>query len=163
MYNNFAKNIGVLIRAHRIFNQETMLFSYHAMMYPYLCYCLHVCGKGSAFKTTLSKLFIFLNKLFAWYVAYFGVHTLSHLFICLVFSNYINIILICSCTGIIRICCHLKWIYLSQTLMSMFIQQDKLIYCTCLSALLHWPNDHSNINPKLSWIGSKLAWMSILQ
>jgi len=57
--SKIAKNIGVLCRGRKIFNNETMLSLYNALILPYLTYCIHIWG--SAYKTYINQL-VLLQK-----------------------------------------------------------------------------------------------------
>ena len=41
-----AKGFGVLLKARKVFNQETLVALYYSMIYPYLSYCIHVWGSA---------------------------------------------------------------------------------------------------------------------
>ena len=52
--NKISKNVGIMARARKVLNCDTMLTLYYSMIYPYLSYCIHVWG--SAFKSHLDKI-----------------------------------------------------------------------------------------------------------
>ena len=43
-----SRGFGVLLKARKVFNQETLVSLYYSMIYPYLSYCIHVWGSASA-------------------------------------------------------------------------------------------------------------------
>ena len=51
--NKIDKNIGVLIKCRKVFNEKTLITLYYSFIYPYLSYCIHVWG--STFKTYLKR------------------------------------------------------------------------------------------------------------
>ena len=55
-----AKGIGILLKARKCFNNETLLSLYHTFVYPYLSYCIHVWGR--AYDTHLNDLIVLQNK-----------------------------------------------------------------------------------------------------
>ena len=56
-----AKGIGILLKARKCFNNETLLSLYHTFVYPYLSYCIHVWDR--AFDTHLNELIVLQNKI----------------------------------------------------------------------------------------------------
>ena len=40
-----AKGIGIILKARKFFNNETLFSLYYTFVYPYLNYCIHVWGK----------------------------------------------------------------------------------------------------------------------
>ena len=54
------KGIGIILKARKVFNMETLLSLYHTFVYPYLSYCIHVWGK--AYNTHLNDLIVLQNK-----------------------------------------------------------------------------------------------------
>ena len=54
------KGIGIILKARKVFNMETLLSMYHTCVYPYLSYCIHVWGK--AYNTHLNDLIVLQNK-----------------------------------------------------------------------------------------------------
>ena len=42
-----SKGIGVIIKARKYFNQETLLSLYNTMVLPYISYCIHIWGKAA--------------------------------------------------------------------------------------------------------------------
>ena len=56
-----AKGIGILLKARKCFNNETLLSLYHTFVYPYLSYCIHVWGR--AYDTHLNDLIVLQNKI----------------------------------------------------------------------------------------------------
>ena len=55
-----AKGIGIIIKARKIFNNETLSSLYHTFVYPYLNYCIHVWDK--AYDMHLHHLIVLQNK-----------------------------------------------------------------------------------------------------
>ena len=55
-----SKGIGIILKARKVFNMETLLSLYHTFVYPYLSYCIHVWGK--AYNTHLNDLIVLQNK-----------------------------------------------------------------------------------------------------
>ena len=51
-----AKAIGIVLKAKRVFNNETLSTLYFALVYPYLNYCIHVWGR------VYNTLFVLQNK-----------------------------------------------------------------------------------------------------
>ena len=41
-----AKGIGIILKARKVFNHETLSTLYHTFVYPYLKYCIHVWGRA---------------------------------------------------------------------------------------------------------------------
>ena len=41
-----AKGVGIILKARKLFDQETLLTQYYTFVYPYLNYCQHVWGKA---------------------------------------------------------------------------------------------------------------------
>ena len=68
-----AKNIGIITKARRTFDKETLLSLYYSFIYPYLSYCIHLWG--SAYQSYLKKLEI-LQKLVIRIIA--GVNRREH-------------------------------------------------------------------------------------
>ena len=56
-----AKGIGILLKARKCFNNETLLSLYHTFVYSYLSYCIHVWGR--AYDTHLNDLIVLQNKI----------------------------------------------------------------------------------------------------
>ena len=56
-----AKGIGILLKARKCFDNETLLSLYHTFLYPYLSYCIHVWGR--AYDTHLNDLKVLQNKI----------------------------------------------------------------------------------------------------
>ena len=52
---NVAKCVGIIIKARKLFDQETLLTLYHTFVYPYLNYCIHVWGKLTMFISMISS------------------------------------------------------------------------------------------------------------
>ena len=55
-----SKGIGIILKARKVFNMETLLSLYHTFICPYLSYCIHVWGK--AYNTHLNDLIVLQNK-----------------------------------------------------------------------------------------------------
>ena len=55
-----AKGIGIILKARKVFNNETLSTLYFTLLYPYLNYCIHVWGR--AYNTHLKDLFVLQNK-----------------------------------------------------------------------------------------------------
>ena len=49
-----SKGIGIIIKARKYFNQETLLNLYNTMVLPFISYCIHVWGKAAS--TYLEKI-----------------------------------------------------------------------------------------------------------
>ena len=49
-----AKNIGIIIKARRIFDKDTLHTLYHSFIFPYFNYCIHLWG--STYHSYISKL-----------------------------------------------------------------------------------------------------------
>ena len=56
-----AKGIGVILKARKVFNHETISTLHYTFVYPYLNYCIHVCGR--AYDTHLNDLRVLQNKI----------------------------------------------------------------------------------------------------
>ena len=41
-----SKGIGIILKSRKVFSNETLLSLYHTFVYPYLSYCIHMCGKA---------------------------------------------------------------------------------------------------------------------
>ena len=41
-----AKGLGIIFRARKVFNKKTLLNLYHAIMFPYLIYCVEIWGNA---------------------------------------------------------------------------------------------------------------------
>ena len=41
-----SKGIGIIIKGRKVFDKTTLLSLYNALVYPYLCYCIHVWGSA---------------------------------------------------------------------------------------------------------------------
>ena len=55
-----AKGIGIILKARKVFNHETLSTLYYTFVYPYLNYCIHVWGR--AYNTHLKDLWVLQNK-----------------------------------------------------------------------------------------------------
>ena len=55
-----AKNIGIIIKARRIFEKDTLLTLYYSFIFPYFNYCIQLWG--STYKSYLDKLVILQKK-----------------------------------------------------------------------------------------------------
>ena len=49
-----SKGIGIIIKARKLFNQDTLLTLYNTMVLPFISYCIHVWGKSAT--THLEKI-----------------------------------------------------------------------------------------------------------
>ena len=56
-----AKGIGVIMKAGKLLDKETLVTLYYTFLYPYLCYCNHVWG--NTFVSYLEKLFLMQKKI----------------------------------------------------------------------------------------------------
>ena len=56
-----AKGIGIILKARKVFDNETLFSLYYTFVYPYLNYCIHVWGK--AYDTHLRHLIVLQNKI----------------------------------------------------------------------------------------------------
>ena len=56
-----AKGIGIIIKARKLFDQETLVTLYYSFIYPYLQYCNHVWGNTCV--TYLQKLFVLQKRI----------------------------------------------------------------------------------------------------
>ena len=59
--NIFLKNIGIILKARKIFSQETLNMLYYCFIYPYLNYCVHNCG--STYISYLTKLLVLQKRI----------------------------------------------------------------------------------------------------
>ena len=55
-----AKGVGIILKARKLFDQETLLTLYYTFVYPYLNYCIHVWGK--AYNVHIHDLIVLQNK-----------------------------------------------------------------------------------------------------
>ena len=55
-----AKGVGIILKARKLFDQETLLTLYYTFVYPYLNYCIHV--RGKAYNVHIHDLIILQNK-----------------------------------------------------------------------------------------------------
>ena len=55
-----AKGIGIILKARKVFDNETLFSLYYTFVYPYLNYCIHVWGK--TYHTHLHHLIVLQNK-----------------------------------------------------------------------------------------------------
>ena len=56
-----SKGIGIIIKARKHFNQETLKNLYNTMVLPYISYCIHVWGKAAI--THINKIYILQKKI----------------------------------------------------------------------------------------------------
>ena len=56
-----SKGIGIIIKARKYFNRETLLNLYNTMVLPFISYCIHVWGKAA--NTHLDKIHILQKKI----------------------------------------------------------------------------------------------------
>ena len=55
--NKIAKGFGIILRARRFFNRETLLNLYHSFIFPYLIYCVEILGNAAViYRLPLIKL-----------------------------------------------------------------------------------------------------------
>ena len=61
---NIAKGIGIILKARKVFDNETLFSLYYTFIYPYLNYCIHVWGK--AYDTHLHHLIVlqYLSRIY---------------------------------------------------------------------------------------------------
>ena len=57
---NIAKGIGIILKARKVFSNETLFSLYYTFVYPYLNYCIHVWGK--TYDTHRHHLIVLQNK-----------------------------------------------------------------------------------------------------
>ena len=55
-----AKGVGIILKARKLFDQETLLTLYYTFVYPYLNYCIHVWGK--TYNVHIHDLIVLQNK-----------------------------------------------------------------------------------------------------
>ena len=56
-----AKGFGALLKARKVFDQETLITLYYSMIYPYISYCIHVWG--TAYYTHLKDIVILQKRI----------------------------------------------------------------------------------------------------
>ena len=56
-----SKGIGIIIKARKYFNQDTLLNLYNTMVLPYISYCIHVWGKSASIH--INKIHILQKKI----------------------------------------------------------------------------------------------------
>ena len=56
-----AKGIGIILKARKLFDRETLITLYYSFIYPYLQYCNHVWG--NTYITYLQKLYILQKRI----------------------------------------------------------------------------------------------------
>ena len=56
-----SKGIGIIVKARKYFNQETLLNLYNTMVLPFISYCIHVWGKAAS--THINKIHILQKKI----------------------------------------------------------------------------------------------------
>ena len=59
--NKISKNIGIILKARKIFSQETLNMLYYCFIYPYLNYCVHIWG--SIYISYLTKLLVLQKRI----------------------------------------------------------------------------------------------------
>ena len=57
---NVAKGVGIILKARKLFDQDTLLTLYHTFVYQYLNYCIHV--RGKAYNVHIHDLIILQKK-----------------------------------------------------------------------------------------------------
>ena len=57
---NIAQGIGVITKARKLLDKNTLINLYYTFIYPYLCYCNHVWG--NTYITYLDKLYLMQKK-----------------------------------------------------------------------------------------------------
>ena len=55
-----AKGIGIILKARKVFRNETLISLYYTFVYPYLNCCIHVWRKS--YNTPLKKILVLQNK-----------------------------------------------------------------------------------------------------
>ena len=55
-----TKGVGIILKARKLFDQNTLLTLYYTFVYPYLNYCIHVWGK--AYNVHIHDLIVLQNK-----------------------------------------------------------------------------------------------------
>ena len=58
--NKISENIGIILKARKIFSQETLNMLYFCFIYPYLNYCVHIWG--STYISYLTKLLVLQKR-----------------------------------------------------------------------------------------------------
>ena len=58
--SKISKNIGILIKSHKIFNMDTLLTLCYSFIYPYLNHCVHLWG--STYASYINKVFLLQKK-----------------------------------------------------------------------------------------------------
>ena len=56
-----SRGIGLISKARKLLNADSLLTLYYSFLYPYLCYCNHVWG--STYITNLQKLIVLQKKI----------------------------------------------------------------------------------------------------
>ena len=56
-----SKNIGIIKKARKLFDNKTLLTLYYSFIFPYFNYCIHLWG--STFESHLNKLIVLQKKL----------------------------------------------------------------------------------------------------
>ena len=59
--NKIAKSLGIILKARKVFTKNTLLSLYNTLVYPYLCYCIHVWG--STYGVHLADLIVLQKKI----------------------------------------------------------------------------------------------------
>ena len=58
--NKIAKGIGIITKARKVFDYETLLSLYNSLIYPYITYCIH--AWGNAFPTHIKPIVLLQKK-----------------------------------------------------------------------------------------------------
>ena len=58
--NKIDKSIGIITKARKVFDYETLLSLYNSLIYPYITYCIHVWG--NAFPTHIKPIVLLQKK-----------------------------------------------------------------------------------------------------
>ena len=61
MIHKISKGIGIIIKARKYFNQDTLLSLYNTMVLPFISYCIHVWGKAAS--THIDKIHILQKRI----------------------------------------------------------------------------------------------------
>ena len=61
IYSKIAKGTGIIIKARKSFETETLLNLYNALIFPHISYCIHVWGNTAS--VHLHRLYVLLQKI----------------------------------------------------------------------------------------------------
>ena len=59
--NKVSKNIGIILKARKVFDKSTLIALYYSMIYPYLTYCIQIWG--ATYNKYIDKLFLLQKKI----------------------------------------------------------------------------------------------------